>query len=396
MSTSAVTVDSRRALFAAIALSAVSILIFNALPVVMGVASDHLLLTAEQMGLLASAELGGIGLVATSGFWWIRRVSWRKASAAGLLVMAVGNLLSISMNSGVELIALRFLVGLLGEGVVFTIAMATIGDARNPDRAFALSIVGQVGLGMLALWAFPLIALSLGYAGVMGTMVVLALLSLTLLQWLPRGGEKPQPDSSQTLDSDTRAAFTTPLFGLIAIVFWFVGLSGIWAFVERVGLLVGLSQTTVGSLLALGLGAGVLGSLLAAWVGDRYGRLWQPPAAVGGHVLMCLLFTWQLNAPIYAALVLGFTFVWNVGLPYLLGLIADSDTSGRLVVLIVSAQALGNTLGPLAAGAVVEDHGLQAVGMSSAFFCTLSLLFLGLFVSRCRARLGFPMHAPGT
>ena len=82
-------------------------------------------------------------------------------------------------------------------------------------------------------------------------MVTLALLSLTLLQWLPRGGEKPQPESSQTRESDTRAAFTTPLFGLIAIVFWFVGLSGIWAFVERVGLLVGLSQTTVGSLLAL-------------------------------------------------------------------------------------------------------------------------------------------------
>jgi predicted MFS family arabinose efflux permease len=97
---------------------------------------------------------------------------------------------------------------------------------------------------------------------------------------------------------------------------------------------------------------------------------------------MCLVFTGELTLYVYSVLILLITFVWNIGLPYLLGMIADSDVTGRLVVLIVAAQAGGTAVGPLIAGQVVELKGLENLGYSSALFCGLALVVLLVFLAR--------------
>jgi predicted MFS family arabinose efflux permease len=177
------------------------------------------------------------------------------------------------------------------------------------------------------------------------------------------------------------------------MVCWFFGLSGIWAFVERMGMEVPMRQTSIGILLSLGLGLGALASLAVALIGDRYGRYWPPLAAIAAHVVLCFLFGGQLTAFAYGLMVLLLTFIWNIGLPYLLGLIADSDSTGRMVVLVVTAQAFGNTLGPLVAGQVVELRGLSSVGNSSALFCLLALMILGFFMYRVRLMLSLKPEA---
>ena len=393
MNNNSFTKDQPRSLFAAVSFSAVAIIIFNALPVIMGVASDALALSAEQMGVMASAELGGIGLTSVSGLFWIRKLPWRRAVLFGTLALAAGNVLSIFAETASTLIALRFLTGLVGEGVVFTVAIAAIGDAKNTDRAFAYSIVGQVGLGMVALWGFPYIALAAGFAGIMCTMTVLALACLVLLPWLPAGGVKVLAPEGPALVAAGSGSNSIPLLGLLGMVCWFIGLSGIWAFLERIGMEVPMQQTSIGSLLSLGLGLGALASLAVALIGDRYGRYWPPLAAIAAHAVLCFLFGGQLTAFAYGLMVLLITFVWNIGLPYLLGLIADSDSTGRMVVLVVTAQAFGNTLGPLVAGQVVELRGLSSVGYSSALFCLLALMILGFFMYRVRLMLSLKPEA---
>jgi predicted MFS family arabinose efflux permease len=391
-----ITVDQPRSLFAAVCFSAVAIIVFNALPVIMGVASDTLGLAADQIGLLASVELGGIGLASVSGLFWIRKLHWRRTVLIGTLVLATGNVLSIFADSATTLFVLRFLTGLLGEGVIFTVAIAAIGDARDTDRAFAFSIVGQVGLGMLALFSFPYIAHSMGYAGVMGIMAILAVACLVLLPWLPVGGAKEAETNGLAQLDASANSITTPLIGLSGMACWFVGLSGIWAFVERIGIEVPMTQTAVGTLLSLGLGLGAVASLVVALIGDRYGRFWPPLAAVALHVLICFLFAGKLNVIIYAVLVLSFTFVWNSGLPFLLGLIADSDSSGKMVVLIVSTQAFANTAGPLIAGQTIQLGGLASVGLFSGFFSLLALAIFAIFIYRVKSLLALKPRVFGT
>lgn len=384
MNKAATSIDQPMPLIATVVLSAVAVLIFNALPVIMGVASEDLGLSAGQLGLLASLELGGIGLASVSGLIWIRRVAWRKVMVVAIIMLVAGNLLSAVVTDFTELIILRFFTGLLGEGVIFTIAMAAIGDAIKPDRAFAFSIVGQVGLGMVALLGFPYVAAAAGYFGVLGVMAILAFLCLFLVPWLPVGGDKDLADRHIDAITASRGNNTTPLIGLLAMFFWFVGLSGIWTFVERIGVQIPVAPTTIGTLLSIGLGLGALTSLLVALIGDRYGRLWPPLVATGIHFIMCFIFSGNLSLVSYSVLVLLFTFVWNLGLPYLLGLIADSDNDGRLVVLVVTAQAFGNTVGPLWAGQVVEFQGLSAVGLSSMLFCLLAIVTMTVFIYRVK------------
>jgi predicted MFS family arabinose efflux permease len=127
--------------------------------------------------------------------------------------------------------------------------------------------------------------------------------------------------------------------------------------------------------------------LFRSLVGDRYGRFWPPLAAIAVHALICFLLAGKLTVFMYSALVLSFTFVWNIGLPFFLGLIADSDSGGRMVVLLVSAQAFGNTLGPLVAGQIIEVNGMASVGFSSALFCLLALMIVALFIYRARKML---------
>lgn len=385
MSTSNITIDSPRSLFATVALGSVAIVVFNALPVILGVASDSLGLLPNELGMLAFVELGAIGLCSVSGLYWIRRVPWRPTVMVASLLLVAGNVLSAVFVDLASLVTVRFLTGLFGEGVIFTITMAAIGDARDPDRAYAYAIVGQVGLGMAALWGFPLLAESIGYQGVMGAMAALALLGFLLIPWLPAGGQKPtSPDTTAQVASEA-GAFTTTFLGLGGITIWFLGLSGIWAFMERIGADIPVAQTTVGALLAVALGLGALASLLVALVGDRYGRYWPPLAVLVVHAILCLILAGPISAFIYGALVLSFTFVWNIGLPYLLGLIADSDVTGRLVVLIVSAQALGNAAGPLLAGKLIEVYGIGGVGTSSALLCLTAFVIVALFIYRMRS-----------
>lgn len=384
MNNNKVTIDQPLPLFATVCFSAVAILIFNVLPVFMGVISDTLALTAEQLGLLASLELGGIGLTSVTGLFWIRRLRWRGVVLFGALVTIAGDLLSIFADSAVTLITLRFITGFLGEGVIFTVAVAAIGDSHNSDRAFAYAIVGQVGLGMIGLLCFPYIAHSMGFAGIMVTMALLVLVCLVLLPWLPPGGEKGGETDELKIDSGSAGSMLTTIIGLAGLVCWFVGLSGIWVFTERIGTLVPLPQTTIGTLLSLGLGLGAIAALGVALIGDRYGRFWPLLTAVSLHVLVCFLFAGSLTAYLYGALILSFTFIWNIGLPFLMGLIADSDSNGRVVVLLVSAQALGNTLGPIIAGKVIAFSGLQSVGISSAIFCALTLVVVAFFCFRLK------------
>ncbi|MGI9288016.1 MAG: MFS transporter [Pseudomonadales bacterium] len=372
-----VDINSTWVVIVAVLLSAASVMVFNAQPVILGVASDQLGLSPGQLGMLATAEIGGIGIASVTAVFWIRRLSWRTAAMAGLCVMIAGNLLSALFDQFLPLALTRFFIGLLGEGVVFAVAIGVIGDTEDSDRAFAFTLAGQVGFGMVGLWGFPYLAQPWGYDGIVICLGAIALASLFLLRWVPLHGIK----ETVVAEASVESAPLLPVFlGLGAMFLWFTGLSGVWAFIERMGIESGLAQTQVGSILALGMALGMLGALLASWVGDRYGRFWQPVVSLVAHMGLSIVLATSDSPNPYIISVLSFTFIWNIGLPYLLGLIANADVSGRFVVLIIAAQAFGNALGPSIAGSVASAENLTMIGFTASGFCLLSLLIYSLFV----------------
>lgn len=379
-------VDQPVTLFTALLLSAVAVLVFNVEPIYLGVLQEHRGLDPSQLGLLVGAEIGGIGFASVAAVFWVRRISWRRAMLFGVAVLIVGNLASAFVEQFTELLTLRGLVGFFGAGTLFAVVNTLFGDTRVPARTFALSIFSQVGLGMLGLLVFPAVAAEWGYAGVLVGMTIPAVLGAFLLGTIPHAGSR----SPDTVVGGAAVSVLPVFVGLAVMLAWFAGLSSLWAFLERIGVEAGFSHGSVGQLLAAGMGLGALSSLVVSVIGNRFGRLWQPAFSIAAHLVLALLVVRVGAQWVYVAAVLSFTLIWNIGLPYLLGGIAAADVQGRLLVLLVAAQAMGNTAGPIIGGYIAEDLGFRAVGYNCALFSLVALLLYSAFATLLRRRRLLP------
>ena len=365
-------------LFLIVLISGITVISFNAQPIILGAASEAFDLEAEQLGMLAAMEVGGIGLASLLSVAWVGRVNLRLVMTAALLVTAVGNGLCMLVESYTGLLVLRGLIGLFGEGVAFAICTALIGDYEDANRGFALSIVFQVAVGAVGLWYFPGLAKWGGFTAILAAMGLLSAVFIFTVRAIPRRLQKAAqlPDT----DQDVPVQSLNIYLGLATIVFWFVGLSALWAFLERIGVDFGYTSETVGKWLALGMVTGVVSALLVSWLSKRVGQYWPPLVCILMHGLLMLLLAILQTNWIFVLFVFVFMAIWNFGLPYLLGMIADADTSGRLIVLIIVAQAGGNTLGPLVGGVVAGTGDYWLIGYASAACCLLALTCYLMFV----------------
>lgn len=381
---SAIDVNSKRAILWAVMASAAAVLFFNTMPVFLGVAADALHLNGEQLGQLAAAEIGGICLSATSAVLWIRRVNWRWVSIAGLLVIALGNLLCMTTEQFSQLVTLRFLIGLLGDGVMMAVTYTLFGNVRDTDRAFAYSIVGQTGLGMLGLLLLPHIASYGGFNAVLITIAGVPLLLLLCCLWMPSHGTKA---TAAERTSVKNVPIKPVALGLLTLFLWFMGLNAVWTFAERIGIETGLAQTEIGLVLSLAMGTGLLGALVSSWIGDRFGRLWQAPLTFVCHALMALLFSQYADPLVYMGVALFFNFIWNIGLPYMLGLIASADVGGRYTALLITFITAGQVAGSLVGGMLVGDGPVAPACYFAVATCVAALVSYWFFRQSLRVSM---------
>ena len=164
------------------------------------------------------------------------------------------------------------------------------------------------------------------------------------------------------------------ILGLVAIILVFTGDSGVWVFLERIGA-EHHSREFGGTLVSINLAAGAVGSLTAAWLGERWGYLWPMLIAILLSQVSLLLFLPRELGPslIIASFVNG--WAWNFGAAYRMALVARLDTSGRYTVLIPSTQTLGNTLGPALTGYILVSWGYDTAFLLIACLWLAALTF---------------------
>ena len=86
----------------------------------------------KKAGLITALEALGTALGPIAALLWMPRVGRRTAAVVALLVVIIGNIVSSYQTSFESLAALRFLVGFLGQGTAFALAMA-VGEYRTGD-----------------------------------------------------------------------------------------------------------------------------------------------------------------------------------------------------------------------------------------------------------------------
>lgn len=248
------------------------------------------------VGLTVSAATLGVALSAPVFGALTERLPRKRVIVASLLGIALPTLLAATSTSLAQLIAWRFLQGIMVPGIV-AVVVTYIGEEWPPDRvalimSFYVSgtalggFLGRVGAGLLTDWFNWQIAfLALGLASLAGAAAVAAWLPHSRPRLFPPGGSTTQPSflyQVQALFRSRRLVATfavgfNVLFSLVGVFTWITfhlsaapfrlstaALSSLF-FVYLVGLFV---TPAAGFLITrVGLRAGIAGALACSMAG---------------------------------------------------------------------------------------------------------------------------------
>ncbi len=373
--------DRPGAIAVIVLLGAVAVAGFNIQPMYLGALADHLGFSAEQLGLIAGLEIAGGALAGIVATLWIRRWSWRRVALVALSALAVGNIASAYVTDFESLLAIRFLTGFLGVGTNYALAIAALSDTRHTERNFSIAVGVQVAIAIAGFMILPSVIATGGTAAVFLPLSVIAILLLPFLRFLPDGGSK-----EDVLDADDVPV--SPIAIWLALgcqAVWYLGIGGVWAFVERIGADAGIDAEGIGYALALGMAVGLVGAFAAAAVADRFGRVLPFTVAMLGQVVAVWLLAdlRDINGLIIAICLYNGT--WNFALPYVFAMAALADTRGKLVVLMTTAQAVGLTFGVTLAGALIGRYELAAVTYQGAVAAMATLAMFAILATMLRS-----------
>ncbi|MGI9289203.1 MAG: hypothetical protein ACR2P1_27790, partial [Pseudomonadales bacterium] len=212
------------------------------------------------------------------------------------------------------------------------------------------------GISALLLFALPALVITRwGFPGLLITLIALFLIASPFIFKVPSHGQKQEAIESGTATSIHSAMVFAALLGLLL---FFGGIAGIWAFMERFASQGGIDRTIAGQLLAVGVVSSAVGPVFPAVFGDRFGRV-LPLILTAVVVILCLLI---LATPLtvwkYGLILVFLPAAWYAGMAYQMGIIAETDVTGRFSVLMSAALGIGATLGPALLGIIKSSAGL--------------------------------------
>lgn len=339
---------------AAIVIASIAAMPGNVLPVMAGMLSDFHSLDEIELGfLVASGTFAGL-LTSLTAPHWIGRVNLRYAITIALTVAAIG-LLGLRFAPGmIALVCAQAMAGASGI-VVASICLTVIAQLPNPTRAYSLKITTDVIFAGSFLALMP--SLEAGLAGFVVALALISVVAVPLALRLPtRAMVQARTDGSPIR---LRDAPWSAWLALLTIVVFYVGGIGVWAFLGRLALHAGLDLATASNAIAAGLFVGVVGSLSAAAFAGRTKKIW--PETASGIVLVASLamLTYIEGAAQFYVAVFIFNCSWNFFIPFVIGLIARRDSTGKMSSLLPGTVMIGGIIGPVLIGALIRLSGYE-------------------------------------
>lgn len=227
-----------KAILAACLMSSSGAIIYLISPVLIGGAMEHLGLSSDQAGLLIASYFAGYTLVTLTAVLWLHRCNLQIT--AWLSTMAFSASLVIGSASVSPNIAmLTLFIGGAGAGLLYGISIMIISQSSDPGRYFGFALAAQLVLGSPLLFAGPAyISPEWGYSGILlATAAFVGLMSIAT-HWAPKTIVAPQASTALAEPQENRTLIFTVI---AAVMIWFIGYSGIYAFIERIGATGGLT-----------------------------------------------------------------------------------------------------------------------------------------------------------
>lgn len=372
---SPIPISSLRSVLAAMWLSAIGALSFQVQPILLAVFDSIHGLTDQQIGGLASAELGATFLATISALWWLRKVNWRYAIGSSLLLVMFSYVGAEFASSFSQLLTVRVLGG-FGHGAIYVIAVAYICDLDKPEKNFGFAVAVQLLVAAVMFYLLPQIEIKYGVNAVLDILAATTASGLLFMLIFPKYSNKPVVQQSTIPTKSIKLG----LFFVLCLMIFQMSLASIWAFIEIMASYSGISREAAGNVLALTVPLAAFGGIAAGIIGLKFGRV-IPLIVTVIATLFGLVYLGTIES-VYAFFI-GFLiqqFFWNFGVAYFYGVIAKTDTNGGLIALAPSAQTLGSAIAPGITGMLLANEGYINVNITSGVcvFLSVGLLIFGL------------------
>ncbi len=325
----------------------------------------------QAVGYIASAEVWGIALTSIAMAIWGHSISWRMLMHGSLVLCVVGNVASLATQDEIGFALLRFIVG-LGSGGLISITFTAMGLTANPDRNYGYLIMGVLIYGALGLWAIPSALAAFGMVGVLLFLAAFSATGFVLVRYLPDGGHEVPAVEADAVDLPVRFKVEA----VLAMFTYFFAQGVMWAYLFLMGVNGGVEEQDVANGLMVSQFLGIGGAMIAAAVGQRFGRQWPLAIGILGGSLVLLALLNPFNALVYALVVCVYNLFWNMTHPFLLAAMASFDRQGKVVVYAVAAQMLGLAVGPAFAAALLGDGNYAQVIQASIVLFVVSLVLI--------------------
>lgn len=352
------------AVFAALALGCVSLLMLGVQPAVLGALLTAHRLTVGQLTQAATVEMLALGIVSGIMAGMLQHRRLRLWGAAGCFGLVLANIAGLAA-SGEAFVLSRGLAGAAG-GILVWIVSGVI--ARHPTAVrLAALFAGAQSISQAALAAaLPFIGLKLGANAGVATLAACALACVPLLMAVPASlPDLPRPEPGRG------ALSIQGVFGLLAAFLLMAGIVGVWVFADELARMDGASPALASAAIAASLAMQVGGAGFMVAVGPK-----TPPgrsyiAVAAGFLVVVAMIAWMQGGVAFmsAALLLG--FLWNIALSLSTPLLIQIDPTRRAAMLSAGAQLLGGSAGPMLTGLFASDANVRPVLAPAA------LLFAG-------------------
>lgn len=367
---------------AAAAAYGVGLLGLWALPFLISAIIHDLHFNEAQAGLLMSAEFGFTMLASLLVAPFMGRAPRRTLALGGALLAIAANLASAHLDNLYALTAMRCVAG-IGAGLALACGNAAVSSARHPDRVAGHMNVLSVLLMIVVMLGYAKVMALYGLAGLYYAMAATMAVMLLAIPAMQQRAPAAEPVLTVTgSKGQGNVLLSLPAICMMLAMFVFQARDTMgWAFVERIGTLVGYSGDELGVLLSVQSVVGLIGPLLAAMIGKRFGMSTPVILAVlltGATSLSYVLG--EHSKTLYTAGVMTICITYFYALSYLTGLAAELDREGRVVAAAGSFLSLGLAVGPAISGGLISLGGftLAAWGIGVTVVLTLALVSVPL------------------
>lgn len=343
-------------------------------PFNVGVISEGFSASSQESGLVVSLELffAAIGALI---FGASNKKGRGLAFVGSMLVISCYYLGSLSTDV-LEIYIIKSLAG-IGCGMLIASGHSILAASNEPNRVYAAFTVFASCVGAsLILFSSRWIergGYELFFTNFIYVYFIFSLAFFFARNWSIADGEN--------LDRQEDSKNYVYLLLILAVLFFEVPSSGIWAFMERFGVEdLGMTVSKVGSVIAISLIFSLLGPLLVGLVGNRLGR--KIPILVCLFLSsFCIYFIFGVaTVNTYYFGNITWNIIFTIMVIFILGASADIDPSGKLGSWLNACMLLSASISPAVFGWILLDQSLSDIYPYLMFF--LLAAFVCIFITK--------------